>query len=53
MNTQYTFVCAVNGQLLDTLGTVTLPIRLGGEYWGQVVHVVRGAKQAILLGLIS
>ena len=50
LNTQYSFARAVNGHLLDTLGTVTLPIRLGGKYWEQVVHVVRGATQTILLG---
>jgi len=50
LNTQYTFSRTVNGQLLDTLGTVTLPIQLGGKHWEQAVHVVRGATQAILLG---
>lgn len=50
LNTQYTFARAVNGQLLDTLGTVTLPIRLGGKHWELDVHVVRKATQTILLG---
>lgn len=50
LNTQYTYARAVNGQLLDTLGTVTLPIKLGSESYEQTVHVVRGATQAILLG---
>lgn len=47
LNTQYTFACAVNGQLLDTLGTVTLPIWLGGEYCKQVVHLVRGGQHRL------
>ena len=51
LNTQYGFACAVNGQLLDTLGTLILPIRLGGRFFEQVVHVVRGATRAILLGM--
>lgn len=50
LNTRYMFARAVNGQLLDTLGTVALPIMLGGKAYEQCVHVVRGATQAILLG---
>lgn len=50
LNTQYMFACAVNGQLLDTLGTVALPIELGGRSYEQNVHVVWGATQDILLG---
>lgn len=50
LNTQYMFARAVNGQLLDTLVIVTLPIELGGRSYLQDVHVVRGATQDIFLG---
>lgn len=50
LNTQYMFARAVNGQLLDTLGTVALPIGLGSRSYVQNVHVVRGATQDIFLG---
>lgn len=50
LNTQYMFAHAVNGQVLDTLGTVALPIGLGGRSYVQDVHVVRGVTQDILLG---
>ena len=50
LNTQYMYARAVNGQLLDTLGPVALPINLGGKSCEQTVHVVRGATEAILLG---
>ena len=50
LNTQYMYARAVNGQLLDTLGTVALPIKLGGRSYERAVHVVQGATQAILLG---
>lgn len=43
LNTQYMYACAVNGQLLDTLGTLTLPIQLGDRSFEQNVQVVRGA----------
>lgn len=52
LSVRYTFARTVNGQLFDTLGTVTLPIWLGEGYWEQTVHVVWGATQAILLGSI-
>lgn len=50
LNTLYTYARAVNGHLLDTLGTVTHPIMLGGRSFEQNVHFVRGATQSILLG---
>lgn len=40
LNTQNMHARAVNGQLLDTLGTVTLPIELGDRSVEQNVHVV-------------
>lgn len=42
---------AVNGQMLDTLGTITATLRLGNHSWQQVFHVLRGSTQTALLGL--
>lgn len=50
INTQNMYACGVNGQLLDTLGTVTLQIELWGRPFEQNLHVVQGTTQAILLG---
>uniref|UniRef100_A0A3Q2ZZT4 Gypsy retrotransposon integrase-like protein 1 n=1 Tax=Kryptolebias marmoratus TaxID=37003 RepID=A0A3Q2ZZT4_KRYMA len=51
LSTDYIFAHAVNGHLLDTLGTMALSICLGEIYVEQTVHVVRGATQKVLLGL--
>ncbi|CAL9692089.1 unnamed protein product [Knipowitschia caucasica] len=50
LSKDYIFAHAVNGQLLDALGTMTVPMYLGGMYVEQMVHVVRGATQRVLLG---
>ena len=42
---------AVNGQMLDTLGTITVTLRLGKTSRQQVFHVIRGSTQTALLGL--
>lgn len=42
---------AVNGQMLDTLGTITATLHLGKETWQHVFYVLRGSTQAALLGL--
>lgn len=42
---------AVNGQMLDTLGTITVTLRLGKTSRQQVFHVIRGSTQTVLLGL--
>lgn len=42
---------AVNGQLLDTLGTVTATLRLGSQSMQWVFHVLRESTQTALLGL--
>ncbi|XP_061765808.1 uncharacterized protein LOC133558442 [Nerophis ophidion] len=42
---------AVNGQWLDTLGTITVTLRLDKTYRQQVFHVIRGSTQTALLGL--
>lgn len=50
LNRQYILARAVNGQLLDTLGTLLLSVNMGNEHWEQEVHVVREATQSVLLG---
>lgn len=42
---------AVNGQMLDTLGTITATLHLGNNSWQHVFHVLRGSTQTALLGL--
>ena len=48
--TNYMFAHAVNGQVLDTLGTMTITVSLGEIFVEQIVHVVRGSTQKVLLG---
>lgn len=50
LHNNYMFAHAVNGQILDTLGTMTVSICLGEIYVEQTVHVVRGSTQNVLLG---
>ncbi|KAG1936460.1 hypothetical protein F2P79_018511 [Pimephales promelas] len=50
MKKDYIATRAVNGQMLDTLGTLTVTLQLGTETWQQVFHVVREATQSVLLG---
>ena len=50
MKKDYIATRAVNGQMLDTLGTLTVTLQLGTETWQHVFHVVREATQSILLG---
>lgn len=50
LHKHYMLARTVNGQLLDTLGTLTLTVRMGCEHWEHIVHVVRGATQTVLLG---
>uniref|UniRef100_A0AAV2LHR9 Uncharacterized protein n=1 Tax=Knipowitschia caucasica TaxID=637954 RepID=A0AAV2LHR9_KNICA len=42
---------AVNGQTLDTLGTVDVSLHLGRASWRHTFHVLRESTQAVLLGL--
>lgn len=42
---------AVNGQMLDTLGTVTATLHLGNHSWQHVFHVLWGSTQMALVGL--
>ena len=51
LNADFIVARAVNGQMLDTLGTVTATLRLGEDSWQHVFHVLRGSTQAALLGL--
>lgn len=46
----YVSAHAVNGQMLDTLGTITVTFQLGTESWQQVFHVLRETTQTVLLG---
>ncbi|CAL9702845.1 unnamed protein product [Knipowitschia caucasica] len=41
----------VNGQTLDTLGTVDVSLHLGRASWRHTFHVLRESTQAVLLGL--
>ena len=51
LNADFIAARAVNGQMLDTLGTITATLHLGNESWQHVFHVLRGSTQAALLGL--
>lgn len=42
---------AVNGRMLDTLGTVEVTFRLGPTCWRHTFHVLRESTQSVLLGL--
>ena len=42
---------AVNGQMLDTLGTSEVTFRLGPTCWQHTFHVLRESTQCVLLGL--
>lgn len=42
---------AVNGQMLDTLGTITATLHLSNNSWQHVFYVLRGFTQAALLVL--
>lgn len=42
---------AVNGQMLDTLGTIEVTFRLGPTCWQHTFHVLRESTQSVLLGL--
>lgn len=42
---------AVNGQMLDTLGTMAITFRLGQSCWQHTFYVVRESTQCVLLGL--
>uniref|UniRef100_A0AAQ5WXK3 Peptidase A2 domain-containing protein n=1 Tax=Amphiprion ocellaris TaxID=80972 RepID=A0AAQ5WXK3_AMPOC len=42
---------AVNGQALDTLGTIDVTFHLGQTCWQHTFHVLRESTQSVLLGL--
>ena len=42
---------AVNGQMLDTLGSISVTFRLGATSWQHTFYVLRESTQAVLLGL--
>jgi len=42
---------AVNGQMLDTLGTMVVTFRLGPTCWQHTFHVMRESTQTVRLGL--
>lgn len=42
---------AVNGQMLDTLGTMEITFRIGPTCWQHTFHVLRESTQCVLLGL--
>ncbi|CAG5897368.1 unnamed protein product [Menidia menidia] len=42
---------AINGQMLDTLGTCEITFRLGPTNWQHTFHVLRESTQCVLLGL--
>ncbi len=46
----YVSAHAVNGQMLDTLGTITVTFQLGTGSWQHVFHVLRETTQTVLLG---
>lgn len=46
----YIVAHAINGQMLDTLGTLTVTLQLGIEIWPYVFHIVRETMQFVLLG---
>lgn len=41
----------VNGQMLDTLGTIVITFCLGPTCWQHTFHVIRESIQCVLLGL--
>ena len=51
LNADFIVARAVNGQMLDTLGTITATLHLGEDSWQHVLNVLRGSTQAALLGL--
>ena len=51
LGTDFIAARAVNGQMLDTLGTVRATLRLGETSQQQTFHVIRGSTQTVLLGL--
>lgn len=46
----YVSAHSVNGQMLDTLGTITITFRLGTESCQHVYHVLSETTQTVLLG---
>lgn len=42
---------AVNGQMLDTLGSISVTFHLGPTSWPHSFYVLRESTQAVLLGL--
>ncbi|KAI4887649.1 hypothetical protein NFI96_026195 [Prochilodus magdalenae] len=46
----YVAARAVNGQMLDTLGTISIVFCLGSDSWQHTFHVLRETTQAVLLG---
>ena len=51
LNADFIVARGVNGQMPDTLGTITATLHLGEDSWQHVFHVLRGSTQAALLGL--
>ena len=47
---EYIGLYVANGQMLDTLGTIRMTLRLGSETWQHTFHVIRSTTQAVLLG---
>lgn len=50
MQKSYILAKSVTGEYLDTLGMLTISIRLGQEVFNHSVHVVRNSSQAAILG---
>lgn len=48
---KYIDSCEVNGQMLDTLGTISMIFCLGPTYWQHTFCVLRESTQPVLLGL--
>ncbi|XP_076863392.1 zinc finger protein 800a isoform X1 [Brachyhypopomus gauderio] len=46
----YVAARAVNGQMLDTLGTISIIFCIGSDSWQHTFHVLRETTQAVLLG---
>ena len=51
LTTNFIAARAVNGQLLDTLGTITVTLRVGNKPMQHVFHVLRKSTQTAILGL--
>lgn len=51
LNADFINARAVNGQMLDTLGTITATLHLGNNSYQHVFYVLRGSTQTALLGL--